>query len=48
MNIGSTKTWKNFYTVRVMEHYNRLPREVVESPPMEIFKTYLDSYLCVL
>ena len=35
---------KNFFTVKVMEHWNRLPREVVESP-MEIFKTCLDAYL---
>ena len=41
-----TNTWKNFFTVRVMEHGNRLPREVVESPSMEIFKTHLDTYLC--
>jgi len=36
---------KNFLTVRVMEHWNRLPREVVESSSMEIFKTHLDAYL---
>ena len=40
--------WKNFFMVRVMEHWNRLPREVVESPAMEIFKTHLDVYLCDL
>jgi len=28
-----------------MEHWNRLPREVVESPSIEIFKTQLDAYL---
>ena len=39
-----TNTWKNF-TVRVMEHWNRVPREAVESPSMEIFKTCLDVYL---
>jgi len=31
-----------------MEHWNRLPRGAVESPPMEIFKTRLDVYLCDL
>ena len=40
--------WKNFFTVRVMEHWNRLPRQVVESPSMEIFKTCIDAYLCDL
>jgi len=32
---------KNFFTLRVIEHWNRLPREVVESPSLEIFKTRL-------
>ena len=39
---------KNFFMVRVMEHWNKLPREVVESPSVEIFKTSLDTYLCDL
>uniref|UniRef100_A0A8B9Q3X1 Reverse transcriptase domain-containing protein n=1 Tax=Apteryx owenii TaxID=8824 RepID=A0A8B9Q3X1_APTOW len=37
---------KYFFTVRVTEHWNRLLREVVESPSLEIFKTHLDAILC--
>jgi len=39
---------KNFFTLRVMEPWNRLPREVVESPSLEILKTHLDAVLCSL
>jgi len=38
----------NFFTLRMMKHWNRLPRGVVESPSLEIFKTGLDKVLCSL
>jgi len=41
-------TRKNFFLLRVTEHSNRLPREVVESPSLEIFKTRLYAVLCSL
>jgi len=39
---------KTFFPLRVTEHWHRLPREVVESPSLEIFKTSLDKVLCCL
>ncbi|KFV87581.1 hypothetical protein N308_07585, partial [Struthio camelus australis] len=36
---------KNFLTVRVTEPWHTLPREEVESPSLEIFKTRLDVIL---
>jgi len=39
---------KNFLTLKVTEHWKRLPREVVDSRSLEIFKTRLDKVLCSL
>ena len=39
---------RKIFTVRVTEHWNRLPREDVESLSVEIFKTCQYAYLCDL
>jgi len=36
---------KNFFPKRVIKHLNRLPRETVELPFLEVFKRHVDKTL---
>ncbi|KFR12807.1 hypothetical protein N306_01330, partial [Opisthocomus hoazin] len=39
---------KNFFTMRVVRHWNRLPRGAVDAPSLEVFKARLDGALSSL
>jgi len=36
---------KKFFTMRVVKHWNWLPREAVDAPSLEVFKARLDGAL---
>lgn len=44
--MGSENIGKHFFPLRVTEHWHKLPREVVESPLLDIFgRSHLDTIL---
>ncbi|KFO71441.1 hypothetical protein N303_11729, partial [Cuculus canorus] len=41
-------TSRKFFTMRVVRHWHRLPREDVDAPSLEVFKARLDGALSSL
>ncbi|KFZ57839.1 hypothetical protein N338_05246, partial [Podiceps cristatus] len=39
---------KKFFTMRVVRHWHRLPREAVDAPSLAVFKARLDGALSSL
>ncbi|KFZ67653.1 hypothetical protein N338_12012, partial [Podiceps cristatus] len=39
---------KKFFTLRVVRHWGRLPREAVDAPSLAVFKARLDGALSSL
>jgi len=39
---------KKFFTMRVVKHWPRLPREAVAAPSLAVFKARLDGALSIL
>ncbi|KFV03076.1 hypothetical protein N339_12526, partial [Pterocles gutturalis] len=37
--------WKKFFPMKVVRHWNRLPREAVAAPSLAVFKARLDEAL---
>ncbi|KFO79923.1 hypothetical protein N303_15217, partial [Cuculus canorus] len=35
----------NFFTMRVVRHWHRLPREAVDAPSLQVFKARLNGAL---
>ena len=39
---------RKFFTLRVVRHWNRLPREIMDAPSLEVLKASLDGALANL
>ncbi|KFW75741.1 hypothetical protein N305_00595, partial [Manacus vitellinus] len=51
-NLEEGRFWldisKKFFTGKVVRHWNRLPKEVVDAPALAVFKARLDEALSSL